>query len=114
MYETERRDDVFKWSDDAKPLKCESMIMATDLYMGEMNEEEEPHGRGVRISKFGGLFEGHFIDGERHGKGRLIYCTGQVFEGEFFENIEHGHGWMTYPKLEEKGLEAGSHINGLW
>ena len=98
-YETEKREDVFKWSDDAKPLKCETMIMATDVYMGEMNEEEEPHGRGVRISKYGGLFEGHFIDGERHGKGRLIYCTGQVFVGEFVDNLEHGKGWMTYPKL---------------
>ena len=113
-YETEKRDLVFKWSDDAKFLKSDSLIMSTDLYMGEMDEDDLPHGRGVRISKYGGLFEGHFIDGERHGKGRLIHCTGQVFEGEYFENLEHGQGWMTYPKLEEKGLDAGSQINGLW
>ena len=114
MYDTERRDDVFKWEETAAFLKGDSMIMSHDIYMGEMDEDDQPHGRGVKITKYGGLYEGHFIDGDRHGKGRFIYCTGQVFEGEFFENLEHGKGKMTYPKLEEKQLEAGSYIDGFW
>ena len=88
--------------------------MSRDIYMGEMDEWNNPHGRGVKITKYGGIYEGHFIDGNRHGKGRFIYCTGQVFEGEFQENLEHGKGKMTYPKLEEMGLEAGNYKEGFW
>ena len=57
--------------------------MSNDLYMGEMNKANQPHGRGVRVSKQGGIFEGHFKNGDRHGRGRHIYPSGQVFEGMF-------------------------------
>ena len=50
--------------------------MANDIYMGEVDETGAPHGRGIRISKYGGLYEGHFKYGRREGRGRLIYASG--------------------------------------
>ena len=88
--------------------------MNHDLYMGEVDEDGRPHGRGARISKYGGLFEGHFKDGQRHGRGRLIYPSGQYFEGEFWKDHQNGNGKIVYPKLESMGLEAGSYKLGTW
>ena len=99
-FKPERDEGVFKWEESADYLKNSNGIMSRDIYMGEMDEWDNPHGRGVKITKYGGIYEGHFIDGNRHGKGRFIYCSGQVFEGEFQENLEHGKGKMTYPALE--------------
>ena len=83
--------------------------MSNDIFMGEMDKANQPHGRGVKVSKQGGLYEGHFKHGERHGRGRLIYPGGQVFEGSFKDGEKHGQGRITYPNILSEGIESGSY-----
>ena len=82
---------MLKWIELPISLKG---LMAFDTYMGEINREGDPHGSGVRISKYGGLFEGHFMEGKRHGVGVLISPNGVVYEGEFSEDMRDGCGCL--------------------
>ncbi len=65
-------------------------------YTGEVNENGEPHGRGVldypdtqnRCKKY----EGEFADGLFHGKGIMLYINGRKYDGDWVKGLRQGKG----------------------
>jgi hypothetical protein len=43
-----------------------------ERYFGFLNTNNEKHGRGIMINRFGELYEGWFANNEPNGPGRLI------------------------------------------
>ena len=102
---------------------------AFDEYFGEIDENQLPHGYGVRwysdgsiyiggwaegrqhcnesglmIRPNGAQYEGSWVHGFKHGKGRQTYPDGVVYSGEFAKGLEHGKG--------EKFFRDGSRFEG--
>lgn len=75
-------------------------------YIGEVNEEGKPHGRGRFLYVNGDIYEGQWSDGERHGKGRQRFIAGDVYEGDWIYGIMEGKGKYTY--------SAGDVYEGDW
>lgn len=60
-------------------------------YIGELNAEGRPFGKGKITWEDGEVYEGDFIDGKQHGKGRQqwVDCS---YEGDFKNGVFDGHG----------------------
>ena len=65
------------------------------IYHGEMNFNQQMHGKGVCVSKNGNLFEGYFFQGKRH-YGRFIAIDGYTFAGS----------WKNF-RMDGRGIEVG-------
>lgn len=92
-----------------------------DEYFGDVNEDGEPHGFGLKVFSdqtvyFGGFKEGIFdtnIDDKPGVIGTLIKPTGATYEGTFLGGLKHGKGSQTYPEGTRyigefaKGFEHG-------
>lgn len=92
-----------------------------DEYFGDVNENGEPHGFGLKVFSdqtvyFGGFKEGIFDTSleDRPGMiGTLIKPNGATYEGTFLGGLKHGKGSQTYPEGTRytgefaKGFEHG-------
>lgn len=92
-----------------------------DEYFGDVNENGEPHGFGLKVFSdqtvyFGGFKEGIFDTSleDRPGMiGTLIKPNGATYEGTFLGGLKHGKGSQTYPEGTKytgefaKGFEHG-------
>ena len=59
-----------------------------DKYVGEINEKEEPHGRGTMCWKNGRRYEGQWKNGKKHGQGVEYGANGAVdFSGEWTDDV---------------------------
>ena len=93
-----------------------------DEYYGEIDEDKEPHGNGVKFYSDGSIYFGGFEHGlhhtdkrgqwnrpngssydgtwmtnYKHGKGTQVYPEGGQYIGEFAKGYEHGQGKKQYP-----------------
>jgi hypothetical protein len=70
-----------------------------DEYFGEVNNNDIPHGRGMRIFADKSMYIGNWKDGLRHtsGVGVWIRPDGYDYEGSWISDMKHGHGVLKYP-----------------
>ena len=81
---------------DATPLvKRGPVLTPTGVYIGEWNNDNKRHGRGVFIGNNGDVYEGSWVEGEKHGQGRQAWADGHVYEGEWKNQLRHGFGKLT-------------------
>jgi len=57
------------------------------IYSGKLNENNNPHGWGVTITKNGDTYEGGFRNGERHGKGFIKTIGGSKMEVKYDNGV---------------------------
>jgi hypothetical protein len=63
-----------------------------DFYIGPVNDQLQPHGKGIKIYKDGTKYEGDFINGYSQGKGKLIEKkSGKIYEGLTVSIIREGN-----------------------
>lgn len=80
-------------------------------YAGEVNEDGQPHGRGVRMYSDGTLIGGEFRDGEPHGQGVEIWPNGMLYSGNFYEGYPNGECVYTWPGgSATSSITSTSHI----
>lgn len=102
-------------------LNWTKINFANGLYLGQTNDENQRHGRGVYIFNDGnfivgqflnnernGLFEeysdtgklefrGNYLKGKKNGKGIYYYDNGSYYDGEFKNDVRHGKGGYYFP-----------------
>ena len=62
------------------------------VYQGQMNKQNEKHGKGRLLFKDGGLYEGYFKNNRPFGYCRLIKANGDIYEGMNWDYKAHGRG----------------------
>jgi 1-phosphatidylinositol-4-phosphate 5-kinase len=73
-----------------------------DVYEGELDEKERPHGSGTYThhdkndKKQQGIYKGGWDHGEKNGQGTHHYRKGDVYEGRWEEGKRQGYGIYTY------------------
>ena len=60
------------------------------------NIKEKFTGKGVKIYKGEGKYDGDFVDGLKQGKGTYFYENGDKYIGEFFNDEKEGYGIYYY------------------
>ena len=105
-----------------------------EIYQGEVNSQNEKHGRGrlttpkyVRIGTWrddeftgwgresrinGDVFEGRFVDGAIYGKGINQNKKGNVYVGEFVDSKREGKGELNTAKIHYEGEFKYDKFNG--
>lgn len=80
-----------------------------DVYEGEIDADEKPHGEGKYIHCFKpdhnqqSSYTGQWKNGKRHGKGIYLYTNGDVYDGLWKNNERHGpDGQYTYRNPKAK------------
>lgn len=67
-----------------------------DLYEGQVNEMNDPHGYGTRYNKTGTIYNGHFKDGAEDGPGNVYFTNGLRLEANRTAGEKNGHGRMYF------------------
>ena len=99
-------------------------------YLGQCKKGTQVlEGRGTRINKTGGIYEGYWLNNKMHNKGRYIWPDGGMYEGNFDQNKRHGKGVHLFAdgkkyegewycdKREGHGVMTyldGSYYEGYW
>lgn len=87
-------------TDDEKTITYDN----NDVFIGEKNENGEPHGKGTythhnKGQVRQGTYDGEWKDGIKHGIGTYHYSNGDVYEGPWKDDKRHGsNGKYTYYK----------------
>ena len=89
-----------------------------DEYYGEMNDNGDPHGLGVKWYNDGSIYCGEWKEGNRHTseKGLWTRQDGTTYEGNWFNDLKHGKGEQVQPNGSKyvgefaKGFEHGHGI----
>lgn len=63
-----------------------------DTYIGQVDAQNRPHGKGRLDRTSGNVYEGSFFDGQMTGYGVYKYTNGRKYEGEFYKSNFHGKG----------------------
>lgn len=95
-----RRDAAWCAGDGEAPIDLPDRNGYAVWYAGEVNEDGQPHGRGVRMYSDGTLIGCEFRDGEPHGQGIEIWPNGMLYNGNLYEGYPNGRGVYTWPKGE--------------
>jgi hypothetical protein len=83
-------------------------------YVGELNSNNMPNGKGKLFFFTGGSYIGDWSDGKYHGKGILEYSNGDVYSGQFKNNLKSGFGKMLLTNELEEPIEyKGNWKKGL-
>ena len=107
----ERRCGPFAYSvidDDAVKVLAKAPVTLENgaVYVGEWNENNEKHGKGMQIWNDCSKYEGFWKYGKANGKGRLIHGDGDVYEGEWKNDKAHGFGVYIHTD--------GAKYEGMW
>ena len=70
-------------------------------YEGEVDAEDRPDGRGIKLVPAEYFYEGYFMAGLRNGRGRVILKNGIMYEGEFKDDKKHGFGEILWPSTNK-------------
>jgi hypothetical protein len=62
------------------------------IYIGEMNESSQRHGRGFMLYTSGRRFEGFWLNDLRHKRGFEKHANGNIYIGQFLNGKAHGLG----------------------
>lgn len=83
-----------------------------DTYDGEINEREQPHGKGkyTHHNESGqvqqGYYEGEWKNNEKHGEGIHRYRNGDIYEGSWRNGMRYGRGKYTYHNTTSYSYEG--------
>jgi len=77
----------------------------TNLYMGEMNEEGEMHGKGVLTFGEGYTYKGRWFKDKKHGFG-VQHAWGDYYIGDWKDSVQSGYGLYVY--------QSGNMYEGGW
>eukprot|EP00122_Pirum_gemmata_P017382 Pgem_evm1s16273 len=82
-------------------------------YVGETNDDGEPHGQGkVDWEDDGESYEGHWVNGNQEGQGTKIWPDGSTYVGEWVNNRRQGKGsyeWAAGDKYDGDWFEDKRH-----
>lgn len=78
-------------------------------YIGEVDENDVAHGRGIMLFENKSKCEGWYLHGQIT-KGRKVYTNGNLYQGEFKYFLEDGEG--TLSMLKKKSTYTGSFKEG--
>lgn len=99
-----------------RPLVCGMQTKhepGVGKYVGQLNANDERHGRGRFTFANGGTHDGNWKDGNPHGRGVRVYANGDTYDGEWKDDTPHGHGvctdvnGVTYDGEWENGVPHG-------
>jgi len=66
-------------------------------YVGQVNKDNQRHGRGVFLWNEGTYYVGYWENGLRNKKGKYCYSNNKVFyDGEFLNGVKNGKGIQFY------------------
>lgn len=83
-------------------------------YIGDVNDNQEPHGKGTFYRNNGDITEGDFVNGYIEGYAVTHFSNGDIYEGEYKSGKRHGVGRYIFAKsgnIYEGGYEDG-HMQG--
>lgn len=66
-------------------------------YEGDVNQNDERHGRGTYYWETGARYEGDWYHNDMHGQGTYYYTDGSVYRGDFNHDMREGFAVFTYP-----------------
>lgn len=70
-------------------------------YNGDVNNQNEPNGRGIMLWADDTVYYGHWINGKREGRGRIQYPNGKIYFGDWNDDkIKDGICRMKWPNGE--------------
>ena len=70
-------------------------------YIGEVNYNDDPHGKGTYYYANGDKYEGMFENNQRHGKGTYYYANGDKYVGMWKNGKAHGKGTFYWADGEK-------------
>ena len=117
-----------------------AVYLRTNLYHGQLNEDnkrhgygkityfggdtyqgywdnDKAHGQGLYSWKIGGKYLGNFTKGSISGYGKRIYSSGNMYTGEFLNGKKYGKGEMLYKngdKYEGEWFDDFLHGEGMY
>ena len=71
-------------------------LSSEELYEGDVDEKNRPHGTGTKIYASGAIYEGEWHRGNRHGKGTFFTSNGNRYQGDWYDDKMHGQGILIY------------------
>ena len=104
-----------------KNLTWKKVQFTNGTYIGQINEENQKHGRGVYIFADGSsivgifqnsersgafeeynaeeklVFKGTYLKGKKNGKGVYYYDNGSYYDGEYKNDVRQGKGSYVFP-----------------
>jgi len=81
-----------------------------DEYFGELNKEDEFHGKGTLTFSDGQTYTGSWKNDLNHGKGIYTWPSGDTYDGDWKNGNEHGKGIYTW---HNGNKYIGEYKNGL-
>ena len=87
-------------------LKPATVLENGAVYIGDWNDNNERHGKGMQLWNDCSKYEGYWKYGKANGKGRLIHGDGDVYEGEWKNDKAHGFGVYIHTD--------GAKYEGMW
>ncbi|CCW70134.1 unnamed protein product [Phytomonas sp. Hart1] len=78
-------------------------------YHGEVDSRRRPHGRGVKYSTNGSIYNGEWHHGEQRGTGVLQDLNGRIYSGEFCNGHMNGQGKL----IEGGNVYYGEFVDSL-
>ena len=114
-------------------FKHQNGNQANDLYIGEINNQLQKHGKGIyyysksgdivygtfvserKTGKFKNLFadgdsyDGDLIESKKDGEGVWRWSNGEVYEGQFKNDMKHGFG---VNKFADGSVYTGDYVEG--
>lgn len=69
-------------------------------YEGELNENQQRHGKGTCRWPDGTEYTGEWVNDKKHGYGELRRPDGHLYKGYFENDMRHGKGEMFFPNGE--------------
>ena len=71
------------------------MKLKDSVYIGEVDTNGNPHGKGKCTYTDASVYEGDWVGGKRHGKGKVTTRCGSFYEGDWVNGKRHGKGKNT-------------------
>ena len=67
-----------------------------DVYDGQLNKSNQPHGFGTSQFSNGDRYKGYFVNGCAHGHGEYTYKEGSIFQGNYAQDKRQGYGMFHW------------------
>jgi hypothetical protein len=90
--EIDREEFLKLYSENPDENKIHIKRYKDAIFIGETNENNKRHGKGIMIYENGRKYEGNWINDLREGRGYEKHSNGNMYMGEFSNGKAHGHG----------------------
>ena len=85
------------------------IFITQPYFTGELDDRNQPHGKGVFVTSNGEKFDGVWNHGTLEGVVKVTYSEGTFYEGEWENNNPNGEGKKSYTDGQ---IYEGNFING--